>query len=444
MTIIGSLFFSYVVYPSIIALTKNGNPILFSDWAAIIKAVECHNLGYDVYLENPCDYWGRQMVYGNILLYFPFIEEFKLFYYAILPLSISFIFIFIIVSFFDYKNKIEYLKVALLILNYPVFLAIERANFDILIFILFFLLAISNKLFINKIIVCLSALMKFYPLTSLSVFLFDKKIKKSFLNILFCVSIISLILFFQREDLIKIIDLRNQFSGSGIFAFSLNETLINLFYFFDQQRFYHEIPSFIESSPLPANIDHTITSNIEAHYYGKITYVNLGLNNIYLYYLSFFILLLTIIFIIYKSYKRVELISKYNYYKKFSMRYYEDKMFIICSITIVCCYLVFSNIAYREIFFIGLVPFLIKQINNNTNKEYFNFFLNFILAKLFLSTVFTIMYTENLFPDYSVILLLSKCILDLALIVIVAINISSIFYSFYVKNHLKITKDVNL
>ena len=72
MTIIGALFFSYVVYPSIIALTKNGNPILFSDWSAIIKAVECHNLGYDVYLENPCDYWGRQMVYGNILLYFPF------------------------------------------------------------------------------------------------------------------------------------------------------------------------------------------------------------------------------------------------------------------------------------------------------------------------------------------------------------------------------------
>ena len=143
MTIIGLLFFSYIAYPSIVALTKNGNPILFSDWAAIIKAVECHNLGYDVYLENPCDYWGRQ------------------------------IFIFITVSFFDYKNKIEYLKVSLLILNYPVFLAIERANFDILIFILFFLLAISNKLFINKIIVCLSALIKFYPLTSLSVFLFE-------------------------------------------------------------------------------------------------------------------------------------------------------------------------------------------------------------------------------------------------------------------------------
>ena len=43
MAIIGSLFFSYVVYPSIVALTKNHNPILFTDWAAIIKAVECHN-----------------------------------------------------------------------------------------------------------------------------------------------------------------------------------------------------------------------------------------------------------------------------------------------------------------------------------------------------------------------------------------------------------------
>ena len=444
MAIIGSLFFSHILYPAITPLTKNGNIILFSDWAAIMKAVECHNLGYDVYLENPCDYWGRKMVYGNILLYFPFVEKFELFYYGIFPLFISFIFVFIIVSFFDYKNKIEYLKVALLILNYPVFLAIERANFDILIFVLFFLLAISNKLFINKIIVCLSALMKFYPLTSLSVFLFDKKIKKSFLNILFCVSIISLILFFQREDLIKIIGLRNQFSGSGIFAFSLGETLVYLFFFLDQEWAHQVIPSFLESSPLPANIDHTIEPNLEAHYFGKITYVNIGLDNYYLYYLSFFTLLFTIIFIIYKSFKRVKLISKYNYYKKFSMRYYEDKMFIICSVTIIFCYLVFSNWAYREIFFIGLVPFLIKQINNNINKEYFNFFLNFILAKLFLSTVFTIMYAENLFPDYGVIFLLLKFILDFALIVIVAINISSIFYSFYVKNHLKIMKEVNL
>ena len=105
MAIIGLLILSYTLYPSITPLMKNGYVILFSDWAAIMKAVECRNLGYDVYLENPSDYWGRQMVYGNILLYFPFIEEFKLFYYAILPLSISFIFIFIIVSFFNYKTS---------------------------------------------------------------------------------------------------------------------------------------------------------------------------------------------------------------------------------------------------------------------------------------------------------------------------------------------------
>ena len=106
MAIIGLLILSYTLYPSITPLMKNGNVILFSDWAAIMKAVECRNLGYDVYLENICDYWGRKMVYGNILLYFPFVEKFKLFYYAILPLSISFIFVLIIVSFFDYENNL--------------------------------------------------------------------------------------------------------------------------------------------------------------------------------------------------------------------------------------------------------------------------------------------------------------------------------------------------
>ena len=111
-------------------------------------------------------------------------------------------------------------------------------------------------------------------------------------------------------------------------------------------------------------------------------------------------------------------------------------MFIIFSITIVSCYFIFNNIVYREIFFIGLVPFLIKQINDNINKKYFNFILNFILAKLFISTFITIIYMENIFPDYGIYLLLLKHFLDVSLITIVLTNLLCIFNSFYFKNRL--------
>lgn len=428
--IIGLLIFFHILYPSIVPMADNGNVILFADWTAIMKAVQCDNLGYDVYVANPCDPWSRKMVYGNILLYsFPFIEKFKLFYYAILPISINLIFIFIIVSFFKYENKFEYLIAALLVFNYPVLLAIERANFDILIFILFFLLSISNKFFINQIIVCLSSLIKFYPVASISVFLFDKKINKSIFNIVFSISIIGLILFLHKDSLIKIIDLKGQFTAYWIHSFGLKESLVILFQFINQQEFVQKIPLLYDSSYL---------SNIDKNDSIKYIYINLGLTNIYLYYIICFILFLLISIIFVKSYKRVKLISKYNFYKNFSMNYYEDRMFIVCSFIIIFCYLSFSNIVYREIFFIGLVPFLIKKIDNNENREYFGFFLNFILAKLFLSTVIIMAYTEQLFANYSVVLLLTKNMIDFSLIVIIAINISSIFYCFYIKKYLKI------
>ena len=171
-------------------MIKNGQTILFADWSGIMDSIECHNRGFDVYLNNPCDHWGREMVYGKILLYLPLVEKFTIFYYLILPLTLNFVFIFIIVSFFNYKNKYEYLSIGFLLLNFPTLLAIERANFDILIFISFYLLSISNKSYINHIIVCLSSLIKFYPITSLSIFLFDRKINRSFMNILLSISII--------------------------------------------------------------------------------------------------------------------------------------------------------------------------------------------------------------------------------------------------------------
>ena len=53
--------------------------INFADWKVIVGANLCEELGYDVYLNNPCDIWGRKHVYGEIFLHLPFVEKFKYF-----------------------------------------------------------------------------------------------------------------------------------------------------------------------------------------------------------------------------------------------------------------------------------------------------------------------------------------------------------------------------
>ena len=55
-------------------MVKNGVVNLFADWSVILNANICQEKGYDVYINNPCDLWGRRHGYGNILLYIPYIS----------------------------------------------------------------------------------------------------------------------------------------------------------------------------------------------------------------------------------------------------------------------------------------------------------------------------------------------------------------------------------
>ena len=38
-----------------------GGASLFADWTVILNASDCYQKGYDVYLNNPCDYWNKNM-----------------------------------------------------------------------------------------------------------------------------------------------------------------------------------------------------------------------------------------------------------------------------------------------------------------------------------------------------------------------------------------------
>ena len=70
-------------------MVKNGVVHIFSDWNVMLNANICHERNYDVYINNPCDPWGRKHVYGSILLYLPLINYFPKFYSLIFPLPLS-------------------------------------------------------------------------------------------------------------------------------------------------------------------------------------------------------------------------------------------------------------------------------------------------------------------------------------------------------------------
>ena len=80
-TLIYFLFIKQIIYPTIIPMVRGGAANLFTDWTVILQANICQDKGYDVFLENPCDYWGRKHVYGEIFLYLPAIKSIPKFYF---------------------------------------------------------------------------------------------------------------------------------------------------------------------------------------------------------------------------------------------------------------------------------------------------------------------------------------------------------------------------
>ena len=66
--IITLLIYNKLIYPTIIPIIKEGTLIIFRDWQIIVISNICDGKGFDVYVENPCDYWKSRHVYGKILL----------------------------------------------------------------------------------------------------------------------------------------------------------------------------------------------------------------------------------------------------------------------------------------------------------------------------------------------------------------------------------------
>ena len=395
--IIYFLITKQIIYPTIIPMINNGAISLFADWTVILNANLCLEKGLDVYLNNPCDPWGRRHVYGQILLNIPLIETFNKFYFIIFPILINLIFIYVVVNFFEFKSLIQYSVIFLFIFSSPVILAIERANIDIIIFLLTIYISYNKKVFLNYFSIIFAAISKFYPITLAFIFLFDKNFKKVMLNLFFIITIILVIYFFQLEEIKKIFNNSKQFKASGIYNFSFDGFLFYLM---------------------------NLKVIINKQDYNWIKY------------LIVFILFVLPLAITLKQNFRFIFNSK-NIKDLYLENIYENRLYILSSIIILTCYFSFSNYIYREIFFLGLIPWILKQKKITNDENFFIFYFYLLCVKFFTTSILVYLSMNNILAQYKPLITLAKHSLDLYFILIVLIVFLSSLKSL-LKNYFKI------
>ena len=379
------LFSKFIIYPTVIPMISGGNTYLFADWSAVLGANICREMGYDVYLKNPCDPWGRTHVYGDILLYFPYVGKFKNFYFLVLPAIINCIFVITVLSSFRFKNFKTYFTTTIMLFSFPVILALERGQFDVLIFILMVLIAYFKNRIFNFIILVFVTISKFYPIVLGIILFFEKNIKKIFINILIFLITISLIFFIQSDQMIKIFENRGQSAGFGVYEFSLIGT----------------IKFFKNSIFLINNTNYSI---------------------------FIFVLLLLIPSVIFfvtitKYFFKESISNNINY------NFFEDRLYIFSSVIILFCYFTFSNFVYREIFFIGLLPWILKTKESNLGQKFFSIYYYLIISKFLFSTPITFIYMNKIVKNINPVISIFKYTIDLYLISFIA----AIFLSFFIR-----------
>ena len=395
------LFTKQLIYPTIIPMVRSDAANIFTDWTVILQANLCYEKGFDVFLDNPCDYWQRKHVYGEILLYLPFIKDLPKFYFLIFPIIINLIFILTIVRLFTYNENIKYFSIFLFIINPPVLLAIERANIDIIIFLLTVLMAKNKNLILNHITIILVTISKFYPICLSILFFFEKGIKKIIVNLIIVLLSIFVLLIFQWDNLIKIFDNQNQFTAHtyGVYEFS----------FLGGYEFIKNLSIFFENKD---------------YFWIKYAYI-------------FFIVLVPV------------MIVNFNFFKKLKKDYlidelliennFENKLYILSSTLILLCYFLFSNFIYREIFFLGLIPFILKNEKKIISNNFFIFYFYILSFKFIFSSVLIYSSRNNIFQNFEPIIIVLKHTVDFYIISIVLL-----IFVIYLKNFYKnILKEIN-
>ena len=353
-----------IIYQGFVLPMYGGQRVLFEDWNVIISSLECQKLGYDVFLENPCDKGGRKHVYGSIFLLIPFFEKYSEFYLIYFPYFTIFVFISVIIFHFNLRNILELILCILFIFSPSFLLAIERFNNDILIFLILLYTCYSRSNFTNLIIIFLASVAKFYPIVSSVVFLFRGKYNLRFFYLLLFLTIMVLYIYLDLENLKKIFSLRDQFIGSWALSFSIYNfvTLMSPFQIFISKL-----------------------------------------------YLVMFILTFTF-FLIFGSYMTFKEIT---IFKNFNLNDYKSRLFFLGLIICIFVYFAFYNYYYREIFLFFIIPYLFLKKDDH---YLIKLIIYFLLGRYLFFLMSNYLYLNNFLTDYLFYLLLFKTFLDLFLI----------------------------
>ena len=350
----------------------------FADFTILVSWLECNYLGFDVYnLEDTkkCPNFNSIIFYGDIWLKIPFNETLNSFYLNVLPFLIIFLAIFTLTNLINPKSIFEYSILILCLFNPSTMLVLERLAFDIFVFLFIIFINFNRIYFLNWIIIFFLTFTKIYPaLLGINIFLenLNRSLKKNFI-IIFSLVLISTVYFYLNFDkyLISVIDGASNSGRAGYhYLFSLN-TIAKIIKIFD-------------------------------------------VNYIFLIVMTYSLFFCFTVFI-YKKYKSYLETTLKNIFSP------KGKLFLIGGCVILFCYITFSNYAYREIFILLLVPFLLSSKNKNRFINLIIFILTirflFLFPYAYINIYDGISYSEGerIFSDYFIFFISIKGILDFIL-----------------------------
>jgi hypothetical protein len=147
-------------------------PFPFLDMHAVTSAVECHRLGFDVYVQNPCDALNRVHGYSPIWLWlsvFPITTAWD----TALGLGTVLLFVMALPFLPSGRGWWQTAVITLGTVSSVVMFALERANVDVVIFLLAMLaVALTRRSLplrmLGYAVAVFAGMLKFYPITLLT------------------------------------------------------------------------------------------------------------------------------------------------------------------------------------------------------------------------------------------------------------------------------------
>jgi hypothetical protein len=233
----GLLFFFYYFsfWPHMGVPNMIGGPWAFADLHALIAASDCSRLGMDVYVSNPCDEWNRVHGYGSPWLYISYIgiEGEDLVSLAFIMNALFLIVGFVIVN---PRNVMEGIVVCALMLSPAVLLGYERANVDLLLFVVLCLvgvLAAHSRTLVTQLVTTFvfacATILKIYPFFSFfALQVRNKRIDHMLWMTIVFVSMIGIWYYFHPSELGHIFATKPSpqgdlvFGGGGLFYLLLD------------------------------------------------------------------------------------------------------------------------------------------------------------------------------------------------------------------------------